>query len=130
MSIYSMRILVVEDTIIAQIAEATMLENLGCNVEVANTGREAIEKTSQAQDYDMIFLDLGLPDVDALTVTENIQTNYTKKAKQAPPIIALTAHAYDSLREECLKAGMSNFLAKPLTEDVAHTLLEQYASKK
>jgi CheY-like chemotaxis protein len=124
-----MRILVIEDTIIAQIAEATMLENLGCKVDVANTGKEAIEKTNQAQEYDVIFLDLGLPDVDALTVTENILTNYANKTKSAPPIIALTAHAYDSLRKECLKAGMSDFLAKPLTEDIARALLVKYQDK-
>lgn len=125
----ALRVLVIEDTLVAQIAEAMVLENLGCQVDLANTGREAIAKTSQAPNYDLIFLDLGLPDVDALTVTENILRNYTQQAKNAPPIVALTAHAYASLQEECAKAGMSDFLAKPLTDDIARTLLERYAAQ-
>ena len=121
-----MRILIVEDVLVAQIAEATVLENLGYDVTVASTGREAIEKTRQAEDYNLILLDLGLPDVDALTVTENILANYKQHQKTPPAIIALTAYAEESFRAECMKAGMSDFLAKPLTEDIARTLLEKY----
>lgn len=124
----STRILVIEDAIVAQMAEVMLLESLGCDVETASTGREAIIKTHQAQDYDLIFLDLGLPDIDALTVTEAIRTNYAKQAKKAPPIIALTAHAYESLQEECQRAGMSDFLAKPLTQDIAEKLLKTYVN--
>ncbi len=127
MPIKSSRILVVEDTVIAQIAEANVLENLGYQVDMANGGYSAIEKTRNAENYDMIFLDLGLPDVDALTVTENILENYHQKGITAPPILALTAHAYNSLREECLRAGMSDFLAKPLTEEMAKAMLEKYS---
>ena len=122
-----MRILVVEDVVIAQIAEATVLENLGYDVTVASTGREAIEKTAEAQDYNLIFMDLGLPDVDALTVTENILANYKQHNRTPPAIIALTAYAHASLQAECLKAGMSDFLAKPLTEEIARTLLTKYS---
>lgn len=121
-----MHILVVEDVLVAQIAEATVLENLGYNVTLASTGREAIEKTNQAEAYDLILLDLGLPDVDALTVTENILENYHQHKKNPPPIIALTAYAQESFHIECMKAGMSDFLAKPLTEEVARTLSEKY----
>lgn len=122
-----MRILVVEDALIAQLAEATVLENLGYDVAVASTGREAIDKTNQAQAYDVILLDLGLPDVDALTVTESILANYQLHYKTPPAIIALTAYAEESFRAECMRAGMSDFLAKPLTEDIARSLLEKYS---
>ncbi len=121
-----MRILVVEDVLVAQIAEVTVLENLGYDVTVTSTGREAIEKTNQAQAYDVILLDLGLPDVDALTVTENILANYKLHYKTPPAIIALTAYTEEGFRAECMKAGMSDFLAKPLTEKVARALLEKY----
>lgn len=130
MPISLMRILVVEDAVIAQIAEATVLESLDCHVDMANTGKEAIIKTNAAPDYDLIFMDLGLPDVDALTVTEYISKNYEQQNKKTPPIVALTAHPYASLQEDCVKAGMSDFIAKPLTEDVARNLLEKYAAKK
>ena len=118
-----MRILVVEDVLVAQIAEATVLENLGYDVTVASTGREAIEKTNQAQEYDVILMDLGLPDVDALTVTENILATYKQHHKTPPAIIALTAYAEEGFHAECMRAGMSDFLAKPLTEEVARKLL-------
>lgn len=130
MTIHSMRILVIEDILLAQIAEAKVLESLGCHVEVANTGKEALAKTRAAPDYDIIFMDLGLPDIDALTVTESILAYYAQHAKKSPQIVALTAHAYVSLQEECVKAGMSDFLAKPLTENIARKLLEKYAAEK
>lgn len=126
MDIHLKRILVVEDTIVAQIAETNVLEELNCLVTLANTGREAIEKTNQAQDYDLILMDLGLPDVDSLTVTENILANYARHKKSPPPIIALTAHDCTSLQAHCMNAGMADFLAKPLTKDVAKMLLEKY----
>jgi two-component system aerobic respiration control sensor histidine kinase ArcB len=126
MDIHLKRILVVEDTLIAQIAETNVLEELNCLVTLANTGREAIDKTNQGQDYDLILMDLGLPDVDSLTVTENIIANYARHKKSPPPIIALTAHDCTSLKTHCMNAGMSDFLAKPLTKDVAKMLLEKY----
>ena len=126
MSTRKAHILLVEDAVVAGIAESTVLEHLGCSVTLASTGREAIKKTEHAQHYDLILMDLGLPDVDALTVTENILANYEQHDETPPPIIALTAYAYDSLNAQCRQAGMSDFLAKPLTEDVARTLLKKY----
>ena len=70
-------------------------------------------------------MDLGLPDVDALTVTENILANYKQHKKTPPPIIALTAYAQESLQVDCIKAGMSDFLAKPLTKDIAQNLIKK-----
>lgn len=121
-----MRILMIEDTLIAQVAEAALLEDLGYEVTIASTGREAIEKTKAGEAYQLILLDLGLPDIDAITVSENILENYAQHKKTPPPIIALTAYASDSFRAECTKAGMTDFLAKPLTEEVARSLLKKY----
>lgn len=126
MSTKEIHVLLVEDAVIAQIAQTNVLEDLGCRVTLASTGKEAIAKTLQAQHYDLIFLDLGLPDVDALTVTENILANYKCLQKTPPPIIALTAHAHENFHQQCLQAGMSTFLAKPLTAELARTLLEKY----
>lgn len=119
-------ILLIEDALIASVAESAVLEELGCTITLAFTGREAIEKTLQAQDYMLILMDLGLPDLDALTVTESIVINYARHNKTPPPIVALTAHAYESLHVQCMEAGMSDFLAKPLTTAMARALLEKY----
>ncbi|MES2204815.1 MAG: response regulator [Pseudomonadota bacterium] len=126
MSIKKIHVLLVEDTVIAGIAGSAVLEDLGCEVTLVSTGRQAIEKTQQApQPYDLILMDLGLPDVDALTVTENILANYKLHKKTPPPIIALTAYAQESLQADCMKAGMVDFLAKPLTKDIAQTILNK-----
>lgn len=116
-------ILLVEDAVVASVAQSKVLAELGCEVTLAGTGREAIEKTQQAQAYDLILMDLGLPDVDALTVTENILESYAAHKKTVPPIIALTAYAQQGFEQECLNAGMRDFIAKPLTEEVARKLL-------
>lgn len=129
MTINSIFILMVEDALVTQIAEATVLENMGCEVHVSSTGKEAIMKTKQAPDYDLILLDLGLPDIDALTVTEEMIKNYKEKGKNPPPIIALTAHDCSSFQQESIKAGMLDFLTKPLTEEMAKHLFKQYVSK-
>ncbi len=125
MSTKKIHVLIVEDAVIAGVAESTVLENLGCKVTLASTGREAIEKTQHAPPYDLILMDLGLPDVDALTVTENILAHYKQHKKTPPPITALTAYAQESIQAECMKAGMSDFLAKPLTEAVARRILDK-----
>lgn len=124
MSTKRIHILLVEDAAIAGLAASALLEELGCEVTLADTGRKAIEKTQQGESYDLILMDLGLPDVDALTVTENILANYKQHKKTPPPMIALTAYAHDSLQTECAKAGMLDFLAKPLTKDIAQKLLK------
>ncbi|MCD8524944.1 MAG: response regulator [Gammaproteobacteria bacterium] len=124
MSIKPIRALLIEDTIVAQLTEASVLENLGCEVDVVGDGHSAIQKAEQDPLYDVIFLDLGLPDIDALTVTETILEYYEQQQISAPPIIAVTAHNYASIREACKKAGMSGFIAKPLTEQMARQALE------
>lgn len=119
-------VLVIEDTVIAQVAESAVLEELGCSVTLATTGKEAIQKTEHTPHYDIILLDLGLPDIDALTVMENITISYQKANKKSPPVIALTAYADKSLHAQCTKAGMVDFLAKPLTPAMARHLLQKY----
>lgn len=113
------KVLVVEDVELAQVAAVTILESIECDVEIAETGEEAILKT-QTTKFDAIFMDLGLPDVDVLTVTEKI-----RQANPGVEIFALTAHADDNIRKQCLAAGMSKFLVKPLTQAMAkHVLID------
>lgn len=122
-------VFLVEDAVIAQVAEAAVFEELGCKVTLASTGREAIQQTREAPDYDLILLDLGLPDVDPLTVMESIFTHYDQLNKKPPPVIALTAFADKSFQAQCIQAGMTDFLAKPLTPALARTVLRKYLTK-
>ncbi len=108
----SLRILLVEDSIVNQKLAATLLRKRGHDVSVANNGREALESL-ESQTFDLVLMDIQMPEMDGLEATRAI-----RKKEQATgahiPIIALTAHALDGDRERCLDAGMDNYLAKPI----------------
>ena len=117
-------ILIIEDNKLAQKMAVIALQPLGCEIHTADTGAEAITKFKM-HSYDLIFMDLGLPDMDGYTVTETIR-ELEKKRKIHTPIVALTAHTEDEFRENAKKAGMDDFLSKPLTTDKAKTMFDEY----
>ncbi|PIR10208.1 MAG: hypothetical protein COV52_09625 [Gammaproteobacteria bacterium CG11_big_fil_rev_8_21_14_0_20_46_22] len=119
-----LRVLVVEDHKLAQKMAVMAIEQLGCMVDTADTGAEAITQFKQHR-YDFIFMDLGLPDMDGYTVTETIR-GLEEKLHQHTPIVALTAHVEEEFRENAKRAGMDDFLSKPLTTDKAEAVLDQY----
>jgi PAS domain S-box-containing protein len=108
----SMKILVVEDNLINQKVTEGILNNLGHQVEIAENGLVATQLL-EAQDFDLIFMDLQMPVMDGFEATNQIKHLNGKKADI--PIIALSANAFDSDREECLAVGMAGFVAKPAT---------------
>ena len=125
---YSSReILVVEDALIAKKVAQAMLKRLNCKVDFASSGLEALDLIAK-NDYDMIFMDLGLPDMDGVAVTEKIRG--MKEKKGSVPIIALSANFDDECRAYCLKAGMNEFIAKPLTKENVYYLSDKFLSKK
>jgi CheY-like chemotaxis protein len=79
------------------------------------TGKDAI-KYALSKKYDLIYLDLGLPDLDGKEVAQNIRSNITSQ-NQHTPIIALTAHADEKIRQECLAVQINKVLLKPLLEE-------------
>ena len=103
-------ILLVEDNKLAAMLASVILKDLGCLVDLAETGKKALEMVIQ-QKYDLIFMDLGLPQADGIATTESIKQITGMKDI---PIIALTAHQKEELKERCLKVGMTDFLVKPL----------------
>ena len=125
MSVKTPQVLVVEDSEVAQMSAVSLLEQLHCKVSAADSGEQAIEK-AKAQAFDVIFMDIGLPDIDVLTVTETILHHYQHLEHDKPVIIAVTAYGSDSIKAQCLKAGMSDFIEKPLTSSAAKQLLERY----
>lgn len=116
-------ILIVEDNKLAQKMAAIALKSLDCEIHTADTGVEAITQF-KARSYDLIFMDLGLPDMDGYTVTETIR-ELEKKRQTRTPIIALTAHTEDEFRGNAKKADMDNFLPKPLTTDKAEEMFDK-----
>ncbi|MCE3045436.1 response regulator [Legionella sp. 16cNR16C] len=107
------RVLVVEDNVIAQTVAKSMLSALHCLVDIADTGRNALALW-KANPYDLIFMDIGLPDLDGYEVTHAIRVQELAQ-KAHVPIIALTAHAGDENKKRCIDAGMNAVLTKPLT---------------
>ena len=101
-------VLLVEDNPVNALLAQILLQREGCRVERAATGEEAIEILKNRQ-FDLVFMDLGLPGVDGIGATKAIRAFDLKT-----PIIALTANAYEEDRKTCLAAGMNDFLTRPI----------------
>lgn len=125
-----LKILLAEDNIINQKVAILTLKQLGYDCDVAHNGNEALEKY-KANGYDLILMDLQMPETDGLRAT-NLIRHYeeTEQIAHQAYIVALTANAMDENKQMCFNAGMDNFLGKPFTEgelrqvivDVAHRL--------
>lgn len=117
------KILVVEDHAIAQKIAVFVLNTLDCETDVASCGQEALELFHKNY-YDLVFMDIGLPDMDGFTVTRSIRS---KEDKLNPiPVIALTAHSNESIRLQAIEAGMNDFLVKPLTKESCAMMLKKF----
>jgi PAS domain S-box-containing protein len=117
------RILLVEDNPANQKVARLMLERFGCDVTVANNGREALERIS-ANTYDLVFMDCQMPELDGYEATRRIRALPDPRAQV--PIVAMTAHAMQGDREKCLAAGMNEYAAKPITRHVVKDVLRRY----
>jgi len=118
---FSARLLLAEDNPTNQIIATAMLENFGCDVEVAANGKEALDAVNR-KSFDLVFMDCQMPEMDGLEATKAVR-ELGREAGQLP-IIALTAHAMDGDREACLAAGMNDYLSKPFKPDQLRNILE------
>ncbi len=107
------QVLLAEDNLINQEVAGTTLTQLGCHVHHADNGLEAIKAVAQ-QDFDLIFMDCNMPEVDGYTATQKIRELEKQRGKPPVPIIAITADVMPSTRDRCLAAGMDDYLTKPL----------------
>jgi CheY-like chemotaxis protein/signal transduction histidine kinase len=114
------RVLLVDDDVRNIFALTSALEQKGLAVEIARNGEEAIAKLDAAPDVDLVLMDVMMPVMDGLEATRRIRTD-ARFAKL--PIIAVTAKAMRDDHEQCLKAGASDYLAKPIDLDRLFSLL-------
>ena len=105
-----LKILVAEDNAINQQVILRMLQKMGFIADLVENGQQAIDATTQ-KSYDLIFMDVDMPGVNGIEATEKIRNLPSMKDV---PIIALTAHALQEYKENCLSSGMSDFLPKPV----------------
>ncbi|MGB3397757.1 MAG: PAS domain S-box protein [Nitrospira sp.] len=119
------RILLAEDSPVNREVAIGMLEQLGYEVEVAENGRQALVTTEHNQ-FDIVLMDCQMPEMDGLTATGAIRTREQSSSQRRVPIIALTAHAMQGDREQCLAAGMDDYLSKPYTQTQLQEILRKW----
>ena len=124
---HSVSILLAEDNPVNQKLAKTMLTKAGYQVEVVNNGQEAVEKyTTSPDDFDLIFMDVQMPEMDGMEATKAIR----EKGFDTIPIVAMTAHAMKGDRERCLEAGMDDYIAKPIKRDLIFEVLKKWVFNK
>jgi len=123
----SLRVLVAEDNPVNRLLATRLLQKLGHTVGSATNGREAVEHV-RCDTPDLILMDVQMPEMDGFEATAAIrarESSLTAKGRAARriPIVALTAHALQGYREQCLDAGMDDYLTKPIKlDDLARTI--------
>ncbi len=123
-SLEGVRILLAEDNEINIQVASLQIEQLGCFVTVASTGKLALELTA-SEEFDIVLMDVQMPDMDGLEATRRIRAREVG-ANHHVPIIALTATAFAEDKKACEEAGMDDFLTKPFRRDELEKMLKQW----
>jgi CheY-like chemotaxis protein len=139
---HSLRILLAEDNPVNQNLALMMLTKAGYQVEVADNGKETLEKyTAAPEKYDLIFMDMQMPHMDGLEATgairdwEKMPLAQASQADEASassgqrgrvPIVAMTANVMKGDRERCLEAGMDDYIAKPFKREEVFQIVQRW----
>ncbi len=120
------RVLLVEDNEVNRKVAVRLLERLGCEVDVAHDGEEAVEKTAR-QRYDVVLMDLHMPRLDGLEATRRIRER-ERSTGEHQVIIAMTASAMKDDVHQCLTVGMDDYLSKPVRMEALQAMLEKHTN--
>ena len=118
-SVIGLRVLLVEDNLINQKLAKKILIKMGHSVTTALNGQEAI-KQCESKTFDLIFMDMQMPVMNGLDATREIRA-----LGHRLPIVALTANAFDTDKENCFKAGMDDFLTKPVKQEHIREIIKK-----
>lgn len=120
-----LRILLVEDNPVNQTVGQALLRKMGCTVDLAANGYEAI-RALELFPYDLVLMDVQMPELDGISATRRIRSKDSEVLNPDIPIVALTAHAMAGDREKFLDAGMNDYLSKPITAKALLQLLHKW----
>jgi signal transduction histidine kinase/CheY-like chemotaxis protein len=122
---HDLSILLAEDNAVNQIVTKRMLDKLGYKADVAANGIEVLQALER-QNYDLVFMDVQMPEMDGLEATKAIRKRWQKE----PEIIAMTASALKGDKEMCLAAGMDGYISKPTKMEALRSALQSCSKKK
>jgi CheY-like chemotaxis protein len=123
----TLRVLVAEDNVVNQKVAIRMLERLGLRADVAANGRETV-RMYELLPYDLVFMDCQMPEMDGYEASREIRRREGPGRKV--PIIAMTADAMSGCREQCIEAGMDDFVGKPVTMEALFGAVRKWAPVK
>ena len=115
-------LLVVDDNKLNLKVASKLLGDMGCDIETVQSGKECIEKVQENNKYDLIFMDIMMPDMDG------VQTMHTLKSMPGfhAPVVSLTADAVEGSREKYLGEGFDDYIPKPMDRNEMHDAITKY----
>jgi two-component system sensor histidine kinase/response regulator len=122
---YAARVLLVEDNLVNQQIAAELMTAQGISVDIAATGRQALDKLMQEgpEGYGLVLMDLEMPQLDGHAATVELRKD---PRFDKVPVIAMTAHALAEIRERCLREGMQDYITKPVAPEKLHSTLARW----
>jgi len=127
-SLEDLHVLLVEDDIVNRMVAENNLEEMGCRVTSVENGEEALKAFTE-EEFDLILMDLQMPVMNGLQATRAIRTLENDEGSRIP-IIALTAHAMDDDRKQCLTEGMDDYISKPLNRELFFKTIRKWAGRR
>ncbi len=119
------KILVAEDSRVNQMFAEEILDELGCEIDIAEDGKVALDSYKN-DTYDLVLMDCMMPEMDGYEATQLIRKHEQDKKIKRTPIIAMTANAMGGDREKCIDAGMDDYIAKPARREDIKLILEKH----
>lgn len=126
---FNARVLLAEDNMVNQHVAKAAIQKLGCSVDLAQNGIEAISQI-ETNSYDIIFMDCQMPAMDGYEATTIIRQQEQSRQTKRTPVIALTANALSGDREKCLAFGMDDYISKPFSQERIAAVLTQWLPAK
>jgi signal transduction histidine kinase/CheY-like chemotaxis protein len=124
-----LNVLVVEDNLVNQQVTVGMLQLLSCTSTVAANGAEALERIA-AGGFDVVLMDCQMPVLDGIEATRRLRADEAARRARRLPVIGVSAHAVQSAHEDCLRAGMTDFIPKPFTLAELSRALKRHAHQR